>query len=203
MTELTGADVATYTNDRLDGDDDNIKLMLSAALQVARARVGWHVSPVKVNHAMTLDGPNSRILWLPTMKVVEVTSVEEDGNVLDVANISVSVGDGPHQRRRQALRKRGRGWWTAEYGAIELVMTHGFTEVEAADWRNAIMQMVDTMSTMPVVAATGASAFGATALRVDDVSVNFTNPYLSAAEEVAFSYGAILSSYKLGDVEFY
>lgn len=199
MADISTDDLVAYTGGRLADDDETVR-MLAAALTVARNKAGWPVSPPRTE-TITIDGPDSRVLWLPTMKLNTLTSVEEDGTALDLSTITRSVGDGPLQRRRVALRKRSGGWWTGEYGGLEIVMTHGFTEAEAVDWRQAIMSMVDQMSLLPVSAATGASSFGASSLRVDDVQVNYANPYTSMAEEVAFSYDHILCTYELAPVE--
>lgn len=173
--------------------------MLAAALTVARQKVGWHVSPIR-SESMTIDGPDSRVLFLPTMKIRSLTSVEEDGVTLDTSKISISVGDGPMMRRRAALRKRAGGWWTGEYGGLNITMSHGFDETEAGDWRQAVMSMVDQMSMLPVSAATGGGSFQSS-LRVDDVQIGFVNPYTAMAEEVVFSVAHILCTYELAPVE--
>src|ERR1700761_4069109 len=134
MADLQGSDVTTFTEGRLDGDDPEVKRMLAAALQVARHHCGWHVSPV-ITETITLDGPDSRILFVPTMKIVTLTSVTEDGTSINPDNVSMSAGSGGFQRRRLSLRKRSGDWWTDQYGGIELEMSHGFTELEAVDWR--------------------------------------------------------------------
>lgn len=203
MGEISVTDVANYTGGRLDPGDAEVARMLAAALVVARRGCGWHVSPVKVNHAMTIDGPDSRILFLPTMKLATPLSlsVTEDGTLLDPDTISISAGDGPEMPRRVALRKRSARWWTAEYGGIELVMSHGFTEAEAKDWRDAIMSMVDQMSLIPIKSATGTSDFGMSSKRVDDVAYGWRDPYIAMAEEVVLGYGHILCGYELARVE--
>ena len=202
MADLRGEDVTNFTNGRLDGDDDEVKRMLAAALQVARNHCGWHVSPVKVADTMTVDGPDSSMLFLPTMKIVELTSVTEDGTDLDVDDIAISAGSGPLWRRRLSLRKRSGGWWTDQYSGIEIVMSHGFTEIEAADWRQGVLSMVDQMSQLPVQAAIGGSTFGQTALRVDDVQINYGNPYAAMAEEILFSVNTLLCGFQLPPLEY-
>lgn len=201
MTELSVADVETYTNGRLDAGDAEVARMLAAALQVARREAQWHVSPVRAAVSMTLDGPDSRILFLPTMKVTTLTTLVEDGVTLDVATIKVSAGDGAYMRRRTALRKPAGGWWSCEYGAIELTMSHGFTEDEAADWRQAILSMVDQMSLLPVKASTGTSAFGVKSERIDDVYMTY-DTYAAMADEVLFSVAHVIDGYRLPPVEF-
>jgi hypothetical protein len=201
MADLQGGDVTNFTEGRLDGDDAEVKRMLAAALQIARNHCGWHVSPVKTE-TMTIDGPDSSILFLPTMKVVALTSITEDGSAVDPTNIAISAGGGPLLRKRVTLRKKDRTWWTDQFSGLEIVMNHGFTEAEAVDWREGILSMVDQMSTLPVKASTGASTFGQTTLRVDDVQLGFGNPYTAMAEEVLFSAGSILCGYQLPPLEF-
>lgn len=200
MAEIAAADVQTYTGGRLQAADVEVIRMLAAALTVARNHVGWHVSPAKTE-TITVDGPGSRILFLPTMKVNTLTSVTEDGTLLAADTISASVGDGPLMRRRTALRKAGGGWWTAEYGGIVIAMNHGFAEADAGDWRQAVLSMVDQMSLLPVSAATGGSSFGQSTLKVDDVTIGYSNPYAAMAEEVIFSVAHLLCTYELAPVE--
>jgi hypothetical protein len=203
MPELSAADVSDFTHGRLSATDPEVERMLSAALTTARRYTGWHVSPVSEDEQMTFDGPGSRILWLPTRKVVELTSITEDGTLLDPSAYSVSVGDGPGLSRPIAVRKAGRGYWSAEYGSIVVVMSHGYTELEAVDWRQAIMGMVDQMSLVPVSAGSGTSALGLKSKEVDDVQYTWATDYSAMAEEVLFSFSHILCDYKLPDVEFY
>lgn len=204
MPELTIADVKAFAANRPMGTDAEIQRMLDAALVVGRRYTGWHVSPAQ-DQTVTLDGPDSRILWLPTLKLNTLTSVVEDGVTLDVTpvtgNVVVSAGDGPGLPRRVALRKRGRSYWSCEYGAVVAVINHGFTEAEAADWRQAILSMVDQMSLLPVQAATGSSGFGIRSEKIDDVAVGYA-PYAAMAEEVLFSVMHILDDYRLPSLEF-
>lgn len=150
---------------------------------------------------MTLDGPGSRVLFLPTMKVTALTSVTEDDALLDIASVKPSVGDGEDWPRRVALRKVGAGFWSAEYGSIEVVLSHGFTEAEAADWRQAILSMVDQMSLLPISGGSGTSPFGVKSERIDDVAYTY-DTYAAMADEVLFSCGAVLARYRLPDLEF-
>lgn len=204
MAELAPSDVQTFTTGRLRADDEEVARMLNAALVVARRETGWHVSPVKTA-TFSMDGPDSRILWLPTTKLVTLTSISEDGTALDVDDdVTVSVGDqgpdGPPVRVR--LRKRNRSAWSAEYDSIAIVMNHGYTEEEAADWRQAILGMVDQMSLLPVSGGSGVSEFGMSGKRVDDVDYRYS-PYAALAEEVVFSVSHILCNYALPSIEYF
>ena len=201
MPELTPEDVEAYTKGRLDPSDGETVRMLTVALNIARREAGWHVCPPRAE-TMTIDGPDSRILWLPTLKLNTLTSVSELGVTLDLTTLRKSAGDGPGLPRRVALRKRSRGYWTDEYESIVVTMNHGFDEDDAADWRQAVMSMVDQMSLLPVSAATGVSEFGLTGKRVDDVDYRY-GAYASMAEEVVFSINNVLDDYRLPSVEYF
>lgn len=202
MAEISAVDIQNFTNGRLQSSSAEVGRMLSAALASARQYCGWHVSPVLTAQAMTLDGPDSRILWLPTRKIVTLTSVTEDGTLLASDSYKYSHGDGPGLSRPIAARKVGAGYWSAEYGSIAIVMDHGYTEAEAVDWRQAIMSMVDQMSLLPVAAGTGSSAFGLKTKEIDDVQYQWAAPYAAMAEDVLFSVCSILDDYKLPALEF-
>lgn len=200
MAELTAADVQSFTNGRVLAADPNTPIMLNAALTVARRDAGWSVSPVVANDSVVLDGPDSRILPLPTRKLVTLHSVTEDGTALNLANLTWSAGGPPGMSERPvSVRKKGQRWWSAEYQAVTVVMTHGYTEAEAADWRYAILSMVDQMSSYSV---TGRSDADLLTKRVDDVAYTWANPYLGMAETVCFSMNHIFANYRLPRLEF-
>jgi hypothetical protein len=93
----------------------------AAALTAARNYCGWHVTPVE-DTTVTVDGPGGPLLSLPTLRLVEVTAISEDGNTLDTDDLVVSpLG---------LLRKRSRGSWSRNYGAIEVTMSHGYETAE-------------------------------------------------------------------------
>ena len=179
--------------------------MLTAALVVARRYCGWHVSPVNLGQSVTLDGPGSKVLWLPTRNVVTLTSVTEDGTLLDLTTIAMSRGDGPGTDRRPvALRKKTcPKWWTCNYSGLVVVMDNGFTEAQAADWRQAVLSMVDQMSQMPVLASIGQSPIGMRTKDIDDVRYQWQPQYGVLAENVIFSVTNILDDYQLPTVEFF
>src|SRR5690348_16817007 len=137
MPELTPADLDLYTKGRLPVDDVETNRILQRALRAARRYCEWHVTPVKMGDVVTLDGPGHRLLMLPTMKLITLNSVMEDGAALDVSKLKVSAG-GP-------VRVRKDGWcrWSHEYSSIIVNMDHGYTEDEADDWRLAVLDACD------------------------------------------------------------
>lgn len=202
MAEISVADLEAFTRERLDPADPETQRMLDAALRVVRREMGWHVSPVKTGHVVTIDGPDSRILNLPTRKLVTLTSVVEDGTTLSPSTLRWSAGGLPEENPRPvSVRKRSNGFWSGNYQGVVVTMTHGYTESEAADWRQAIMTMVDQMSQVPIGAG-GISDGALRSKRVDDVTYGFDNSYVFMAENVLFSVEHILCGYRLPIVEF-
>lgn len=139
MPDLTAADVETFTRGRLSASDPVVQDILDAALVRARNYVGWAVSPVVEDDVLTLDGPGGRRLFLPTAKLVSVSSIVENGSTVDPSSYVPSADI-------EQMIYRKNGCWTREYAGIVVTYTHGFTEEEAADWRRAILLMVDRMS---------------------------------------------------------
>ena len=199
MAELSVVDVEDFTSGRLVSDDPEVERMLNAALVTARRYCGWAVTPVIVDDAVTLDGPGSRILMLPTRKLVSLTSISENGTPLSLSSVSATPGGLPGSTSRPAaVRKASGGWWSSRYQSIDVVMTHGYLEAEAADWRYGVLSMVDDMGQMQV---SGTSSPDIVSKKVDDVTYQWDR-YSSAAESSLFSYKSIFDSYRLQPLEF-
>jgi hypothetical protein len=130
--EPTAADVAAYSQGRLSQDDSRTTLLLAGALAAARAYCGWHVIP-ECEETVTVDGPGSPLLVLPTLRLVDLTQLAEGGVQLDVDSVEWSG--------RGLVRKPGHGCWTAKYRGITATMTHGFTS--APDFIAAVLAAVD------------------------------------------------------------
>lgn len=76
------ADLANYKA----RDANAILRQVSAAV---RAYCHWHIAPV-ITETLTLDGPGSRFLWLPTLRVVSVESITNDGVAVDLTTVDTS-----------------------------------------------------------------------------------------------------------------
>lgn len=137
MAELGPGDLPESVRARFD-DDTKAQAAIDAVLVAARRYCGWHVSPVRADELIELDGPGGRVLSLPTLALNSVASVTELGTAVDVTTLDRS-------RRKGTLTKQF-GRWTARDGAITATVTHGYTEVEAADWRRGIISVVDARS---------------------------------------------------------
>lgn len=136
--DLTPADVSAYTKGRLDASDPETQRALDAALARVRNYCGWHVSPVRTE-TITKDGTNSRWLFLPTQKIVEITSVTECDTVLDLDTAKTSADT-------MGLLVKQCDHWRYGYGNIEIELSHGYTAAEAADFREVVLSLIDQAS---------------------------------------------------------
>lgn len=182
MAELLHTDLPAAVLARF-ADAAAAQAAIDTALVAARRYCGWHVSPVRVDDALELDGPSGRVLSLPTLNLISVASVTELGAAVDVTKLDRS-------RRKGTLTKQS-GWWTCRDGAISATVTHGFTEAEAADWRAAIIALVDARSQQSERIAGDMKR-----KRVRDVEYEWFEELLSADAELAakFSQFRILPS---------
>lgn len=137
MAELTHTDLPAAVLARF-ADSTAAQAAINTALVAARRYCGWHVSPVRVDDEIDVDGPGGRVLSLPTLNLISVDSVTELGAAVDVSTLDRS--------RRKGTLTRRYSYWTCRDGAITATVTHGFTEEEAADWRRAVVDTVDSWS---------------------------------------------------------
>jgi hypothetical protein len=140
MAELTNPDVEQYTGGRLDRDDPETDKLRLRGLATARRFCGWHVTPQKVDDVVTLDGKGGVVLRLPTLRLVTLTEITEDGAAIAPADIYVSD--------RGMLTKKSGARWSEKFGAIVVKMTHGFDA--ASDFDAAVLSWVDRASLAPV-----------------------------------------------------
>lgn len=172
MPDPTAADVEDYSQGLLAESDSRTALLLAGALAAARAYCGWHVIP-EVEETVTVDGPGSPLLVFPTLRLVDVTELSEDGTAVDLAGVEWSG--------RGLVRKAGRGCWTGKYRGITAKIKHGFTS--APDFNTAVLAAVDR------VGAGGAETVGP--FKFPDAGSASAGSTFSAAEK------AILDLYRL------
>jgi hypothetical protein len=65
-----------------------------------------------------------------------------DSNTVDLSTLRWSAGGPPYPGPPGRCTQDG-GFWPCHYQAVTVVMDHGYTEDEAADWRFAVLSMVD------------------------------------------------------------
>lgn len=136
--------VEAFTRGRLGRDDDETQRQLDSALAAARRYCGWHVTPPQTGE-VTMDGPGHRVLVLPTLQLSTLVSVEENGAELDLGDLTWS--------RRGLVAKRSGAYWSSQFGAIAVTMTHGFAT--APDFESAVLSAVERMSGEPTLRAVG------------------------------------------------
>lgn len=148
--EPTPADVAVFTQGRLTADDPRTAQLLTIALAASRTYCGWHVTPERVD-TVTVDGPGSVLLKLPTLRLVELTSVTENDIELDVTKLEWSpagmvrkINHLSHHGYYGGREYHRNGGWTSRLGAITVAMKHGFDA--APDFNAAVLAMVDRIS---------------------------------------------------------
>lgn len=157
MAELTTADVEQYTKGRLAASDPETERLLDAAVKAVRTYCGWHVTPVQTATGLVIDGPGSRLLSLPTLQLVQLQSITEDGTTLDVDDLHCSAAG--------LVRKKSGRCWSRNYGSIVVTMQHGYDD--ASDWQSAVLEFVDRMSEMPGTAVGNSGPLSRK--RIDDV----------------------------------
>lgn len=124
--------LAQYTKGRLDVGDSETARHLAGAVAAVRRWCGWHVTPEEA-HEVVLDGPGGQLLRLPTLRLVELTTVVEDGVAVDL--------DGLEWSRIGLMRKKSGAAWTDRFGGIVVTMTHGFAQ--ATDFEAAALSIAD------------------------------------------------------------
>lgn len=168
MPELTTADVDAYTDGRLAADEPETERMLNAALAACRRYCGWHVCPTRTDDEITMDGPGSPLLVLPTLNLQKLTSIAEQGIDVDLSHVQVSSRglarklngfpaqplDSDWWRWTEVIHP---GWpylrhdielyWTGGYSSLQIVMTHGFED--APDWQAAVLSYLSRASQDP------------------------------------------------------
>lgn len=101
-----------------------------------RAWCGWHVAPER-SEVLVLDGPGTTTLVLPSLYVVDIASITEDGVVLDPSHYSWSAAG--MVRRLQADYYH---WgWSNAYRSLQVDLTHGFTE-----WPADVQGVIDRLA---------------------------------------------------------
>lgn len=175
-TELTTADLETYTQGRLVADDPNTCTYLNAALSYVRAHCRWHVTPIENNVTMTLDGPGqwgglsvglgglyfaggsymtgvlrrartgSDTLFLPTKRLISILSISENGVELDLSSVAFSQTGEVVKTNNELWTPSVAGSNGTLSGGIQVTFTHGYDTVAAADWRRVVLAIADRTS---------------------------------------------------------
>lgn len=121
--------------------DETDRLYQAEAL--VRSYCGWHIAPSRVE-TFTLDGSGSPLMVLPTLRLTAVTSVTNDGVVVDPATLEWSEAG--------ALRLPCWGYWTWKYRGVVVEATHGYDKAPF-DLAGAVQAIASRASNNPGLAS--------------------------------------------------
>lgn len=83
------------------------------ACAVVRSYCGWHIAPVHTED-LELDGSGGAVMVLPTLRVVDVTDVRNNGTEVF-----------PDWSRAGVMKLRG-GRWSDRYRGVTATLRHGY-----------------------------------------------------------------------------
>ena len=162
--------LAEYTRGRLDAADAETDQILARSLSEVRRWCGWHVTPARED-SVVIDGPGGRLLRLPTLKLLTLTAITEDGVAVNLTDLEWS--------QTGVVRKTTGEFWTSRLGGISVTMTHGLDDAE--DFETAIFSVADRRSQ---AAAGGAPiAVGPFRFSEEKVGSAFTGAELSILDK--------------------
>ena len=112
------------------------------AVAFVQTYCGWHIAP-ELDETLTLDGPGGWALTLPSLHVVSIASVTENGTALVEDSDYTWSESGIIRRRCWANDPEvwAPGWWSCEYRSIVVELTHGYP-----DWPPELAAVIGTIS---------------------------------------------------------
>lgn len=142
-----------------------------AAVAEVRSYCGWHIAPV-VTETLTRDGSGGPVLVLPTLRLVDLVSLTEDGTALADLEWSTSgmVYRGGYRR------------WSPKFRAVVAEIEHGFEE-----WPADLLRVMADMAT--------------TAARGGVASVTSGSHQVSFSSDLGSVRGEVLDRYALPFVQ--
>lgn len=111
---------AAFMRRDLTGLTATADLLLAAASEVVVAYCGWHIAPAR-DEVVTVDGSGAVVQPLPTLHLVALTSVTENGFAVDLGGVGWSQ-DG-------VLERYDGGRWTSRRRGLAVGLRHGHDAV--------------------------------------------------------------------------
>lgn len=146
----------------------------SVACAAIRAYCGWHIAPV-ITEDVTVDGSGGGVQLLPTLRLLDVAAVTNDGQ---------SVAD-PQWSESGVIR----GVWTGRYRGVTATITHGYETCPA--------EVLAVAKSMAVAGATAAATPGVKRMTSGPYSVEFSEGAMAGPGVITEAHAAILDRYKL------
>lgn len=113
----THAKVAELTGQTFNpAEQARLTVELAAVSSAIRRECGWHVAPVLTGHSLTVDGSGASVQMLPTLRLLALNAIAQDGVVLDPAAVEWSENG--------YLRNGGR--WTRRARGLVVSIDHGY-----------------------------------------------------------------------------
>lgn len=119
------------------------QFLINQATADVRRYCHWHVTP-SLTEIVTLDGSGSLFQSLPSLNVTAVTSVTEDGVLLDPSAYTWSQAGYEWSQVGQLWRSRP---WSGHFRSIVVEMTHGYDQ--APDLAGVILARASRMQGNP------------------------------------------------------
>lgn len=118
-------------------------LDVDSASAAVRDRCGWHIAPV-VTQTFVVDEPLGRAdIFLPTLRLVEVTAVTVEGIDLTVDELAALDWSS------RGYLSRGGGWrWPARRRSVEITVRHGYPAAPASV-AAVVLGLAKRMATTP------------------------------------------------------
>lgn len=92
---------------------------LEQAQELVRDYCRWHIAPNRPE-TVTLDGSGSAKLILPTLRLTAVTSITEDGTLIDPTEYTWAPN---------GVITRLCGWWCSKPQSVVVIFEHGYETV--------------------------------------------------------------------------
>lgn len=145
------------------------QLMLDGAIEAVIEYCGWHIAPV-VSELVTVDGSGTALQPLPTLNLLAVDSIEENGRSLDVSQVDWSTNG--------LVEKRSGGRWTGRRRGVTFGISHGYAA--APRWL------------VTLICAAAGRAFNTPLGRVQETAGDQSISYLGGRGAVAVPPGTVL-----------
>lgn len=156
----------------LDPDSEISVTAVRRILGWVRRYCGWHVIG-EVSETLTVDGTDSNLVHLPTLRLVDVTEVAEDSWSGGQLVTTVRSAPADYTWSAHGIVEKRSGRWTRERRGVHVTCVHGFPAADellgvvvAAAVRhssspdgNALSKVGDISYQSSGAAAAGGSAF--------------------------------------------
>lgn len=89
---------------------------LEGAESIIRDYCGWHIAPA-ITETLTLDGPGTHHLYIPSLRIKTITSIVDDGTTLAPTDYLWS---------ENGVIEKLNSCWTTKRRSIVIILVHGY-----------------------------------------------------------------------------